>query len=178
MIIAQLGSCALGIYSFFEPVLLRSSLQTEIYLLHTCEVQKGVKQCGTNRESSNVCSEIDSRMRMVVTFAVVMCVSNLVTAFILLYEVTGKKMPIRRLGLMSGGWSAGANVLSIGILLTTLIANLCNSPLSFSEQGGDLGRGSWLFVGQLCLNVLPTLLYLAMPEDPPDMNVKAPKRAS
>lgn len=168
MIFCQLGSLLLGMYSFFIPVLLRSSLQTEIFLMQTCEVHRGVQQCGSNRESSNVCSEIDTRMRMVVTFTVVTCVSNLFTSFILGWELTGRQVPIRGLGIISGGWSIGTNILAIGILLTTLIANLCNSPLSFSEQGGDLGDGSYLFCAMLVINVVPTLFYAFAPEDSND----------
>ena len=168
MILCQLASMVMGIYAFFLPVLLRSSLQTEIFLMKTCEVNRGVQQCGTNRESSNVCSEIDTRMRMVVTFTIVMCASNLFTSALLAIELSGRQLPIRFLCTISAGWSVGTNVLAISILLTTLIANLCGSPLSFSEQGGELGNGSYLFIAQLCINTVPTLAYAFSPEDSGD----------
>ena len=102
---------------------------------------------------------------MIITFAVVMGVSNLLSSFIVVWELSGRPVPIRRIQLISTIWTISMNIMAVGINVSTLIANLCSSPLNFSEQGGDIGSGAYFLIGALCANLVATLLYVAAPPD-------------
>lgn len=117
---------------------------------------------------------------MIITFSVVMGVSNLLSAFIVFWEMTGRSVPIRRVQLVSACWTLGMNIMAVGISVSTLIANLCSSPLNFSEQGGDIGEGAYFLIGALGVNLLATAFYLFAPPDSAtvddDKDDFAPKR--
>ena len=165
LILCQLGSTALIAMAFYVPVLTRTSLDTRVFLWTTCETKNGVESCGSNRESSMVCSELDSRTRSMIAFALIWTVNNALTIVVLLWEATGRPSPIRRLPLMVIAWSVIAGLIVVGINVTTLLANMCNNPLNYSELGGSVGVGAYFLCGAIGANILPAIWYLASPTD-------------
>jgi hypothetical protein len=166
LLIVLLGSCALIVWAQLQPLYSKPSPPTTVSLWQTCETLAGVTSCFSQYvKSSSQCSEMDSRLSMMVTFCVIWFVNNLEMCLVLIWELLGKQVPIGNLQLMMFGWSAGSGAIVVVLLLHTLVAKLCGSPLNFSEQGGKYEQGGMFLSIALGATVVGFLMYFAAPEE-------------
>ena len=169
LLLFLLGSCGLIVCGHLFPIYSKSRPPTVGSLWQTCETLAGVRSCFTKYvESSSQCSEMDSRLSMMTTFSVIWFVSNLEMCFVLVWELLDKTVPVNNLQLMMFVWSAGSACIVVALVLQTLVANLCGSPLTFSEQGGQYEMGGIYLTAGLGGTAIGFLFYFIAPEKDED----------
>jgi hypothetical protein len=166
LLLFLLGSCGLIVCGHLFPIYSKPSPPTVVSLWQTCETLAGARRCFSKYvESSSQCSEMDSRISMMTTFSVIWFVNNLQMCLVLVWELLDKTVPISNLQLMMFAWSGGSGSIVVGLVTHTLVANLCDSPLTFNEQGGQYEQGGMFLTISLGVTIVGFLFYFVAPED-------------
>ena len=165
LLLLLLGSCGLIVCGHLFPIYSKPSPPTVVSLWQTCETLAGARSCFSKFvESSSQCSEMDSRISMMTTFSVIWFVNNLEMCFVLIWEMLDKTVPVSNLQFLMFVWSGGSGCIVVALVLHTLVANLCGSPLTFSEQGGQYEQGGMFLTVALGGTLFGFLFYFVAPE--------------
>ena len=158
-----LGADALIICGHLFPIYEKVDPITTVSLWETCETLASARFCYPQFAlSSSQCSEMDARLTMMVTFSVIWFVNNLEMCAVVVWELLEKPVPVS--SHLMFGWSAACGTITVILILQTLVANLCGSPLTFSEQGGKYKIGGMFLSIALGATLLGFLLYFVAPE--------------
>lgn len=168
LIIAMLGSAALIGVANYYPLFSTSTPRAEFSSWSNCRASGGVYNCYTKftvAKASAECSEMDDRTTSVAVFSAIWGLACLHTVAVMIWEILHDgSVPIHNLAFMLFAWTGGLGLLLVIVLVQTLVASLCGSPLTFTQQSGVMEMGGFFFCGAEGCCVIAFLFYLIAPE--------------
>ena len=102
------------------------------------------RQCTTTActaiTSNGMCSELASRLKVAIAFGLISALSSLGVMIVVLAERHGITLT-RFLDIGLLGWALLSDIIVISILVSTLVARLCQDPVPLRERGGGPAAG-------------------------------------
>lgn len=169
VIVAMLASVALVLVSNIAyPLFSMASPRSEFSAWSNCKTAGGQYACYTKFTSPAAaaeCSEMDDRTTTVAVFSIIIVLASLQTILVMIWEVCGGSPPMANLHAIMYAWTGGIG-LALAVLLTqTLIASLCNSPLTFTDETGTMELGGILMCASAGATNVAYLLYAVAPAE-------------
>ncbi|CUG85593.1 membrane-associated protein, putative, partial [Bodo saltans] len=169
VIVAMVASLALLITAnAVFPLFSMDSPKAEFSSWSNCKTSGGKYACYTKFSSPAAaaeCSEMDDRTTTVAVFSIIIILASLQVVAVMVWEICGGTSPMANLHVMLYCWSGGIG-LALAVLLTqTLIASLCNSPLTFRDDTGNMELGGILVCASAGASNIAYLLYAVAPAE-------------
>jgi hypothetical protein len=181
LIIAMLASVALLVtgnaaFALFSM----SSPKSEFSSWSNCKTSGGQYACYTKFSTPAAaaeCSEMDDRTTTVAVFSTIIILASIQTILVMVWEICGGTAPMANLHVMLYCWSAGIGLALTVLLSQTLIASLCNSPLTFTDETGVMELGGILVCCSAAVSNAAYLLYAIAPSEV-DANAAAKRKTA